>query len=296
MPRVTDRAAGQKTGSVSIILPVFNNASGLRRTVEAVADQLRRSESAELIVVDDGSTDETPHALRELSVDHPFLRPLRTENGGAATARNRGAAASGGTIIIFLDANDEPLPGWLDALHRPIEEGAGLTHCAFVGLKNLDEHRHRASLPGCFGIAREVFQAIDGYDEMLGFGENTDLIGRATQHCERRSLAVVFDDRQLLRINDVSDPRRYDNKRVDAMIHLLERDAELLQGNPIHRARLAANGAVSAVRVGRSNDARHLAWVAVRARPTGLRNWTRLALVLVGPLGRRRWRPGSVPS
>lgn len=289
-----DTQRSDEPRSVTVVVPVFDNADGLRRTVEAVVRQFQESESVELIIVDDGSTDDTPQIVAEMEREHSSVRALRTKNRGPSAARNTGALAGSGSIILFVDANDEPLEGWLRALHSPFHAGAGVAHCAYVGLHDPARNRYRFSLPGCFGIDRDVFEAIDGYDEELAFGENTDLIERAYRYCESHTQLVVFDERELLRINDVSNPRRYDAKRLAAIQHLLQRDAARVADNNMLRARLAGIGAVSAVRVGEPAEARRLAWIAVRARPLRVRHWTRLALILIGPLGRRRWPRGAI--
>jgi len=94
---------------VSIIIPCFNAARWLETTI----DSARRQEGAELdiIVIDDGSTDESAAIAERLS--GPQLRVLRQPNGGAARARNRGLAAARGEFIQFLDADDVLLPGKL---------------------------------------------------------------------------------------------------------------------------------------------------------------------------------------
>ena len=90
-------------------------------------------------------------------------------------------------------------------------------------------------------------------------------------------------------MHDVSDPRRYDAERLDAMTYLLDRDAEELRHDRQRMERLARIGAVSAARIGQPRRARALAWTALRARPTNPRNVARMAMTAVPFLGRRRW-------
>ncbi|HBW09233.1 MAG: glycosyl transferase [Pseudomonas sp. BICA1-14] len=105
---------------ISIVIPAYNYALTLPRAVESVLLQLDDS-VAELIVIDDGSSDETPHAIEALLVRHPGgFRALRKENGGAASARNRGIREARGEYLVFLDADDEMAPGALEALVQHI--------------------------------------------------------------------------------------------------------------------------------------------------------------------------------
>jgi len=93
---------------VSVIVPTYNRVGLLREAVESVLDQTYRP--IELIVVDDGSTDETPEFLRKWRSSHQTetfcIRILRQGNEGASVARNRGLRCSRGKYIQFLDSDD----------------------------------------------------------------------------------------------------------------------------------------------------------------------------------------------
>lgn len=103
---------------ISIVIPTYNYAGTLRRAVESVLAQLNDF-SAELIVIDDGSTDDTPNVIAELQARHPGrLRALRKENGGVASVRNRGICEAKGEYLVFLDADDEMAPNALSALKQ----------------------------------------------------------------------------------------------------------------------------------------------------------------------------------
>ncbi len=106
--------------TVSVVIPAYNYAATLPRAVESVVNQL--GPAHELIVIDDGSTDATPEVLAELARRHPHaFRAVRKENGGLSSVRNRGIREARGSFLIFLDADDELLPGALAALDEHIE-------------------------------------------------------------------------------------------------------------------------------------------------------------------------------
>lgn len=94
---------------VSIILPTYNRADSLPRAIASVVEQ--RFRDWELIVVDDGSTDNTAAVVE--GVD-PRVRYVRQTNGGCYAARNTGLKASSGRLITFLDSDDEWLPHYLE--------------------------------------------------------------------------------------------------------------------------------------------------------------------------------------
>ncbi|WP_312960590.1 glycosyltransferase family 2 protein [Stutzerimonas nitrititolerans] len=106
---------------ISVIIPAYNYAQTLPRAVESVLVQLDDT-VAELIVIDDGSTDDTPQVIEALLASWPGrFRALRKENGGLASVRNSGIREARGTYLVFLDADDEMAPGALEALVQHIE-------------------------------------------------------------------------------------------------------------------------------------------------------------------------------
>ena len=91
------------TPTVSVVIPAYNSAHFLPKAIASVRAQ--QWPGLELIVVDDGSTDDTEAVVRELSRGED-VRFLRQENAGAASARNKGIATARGEWIAFLDADD----------------------------------------------------------------------------------------------------------------------------------------------------------------------------------------------
>src|SRR5262245_25465113 len=112
---------------VSVIVPTFNRADTIKRGIRSV--QAQTFTDWELIVVDDGSTDNTVALIEGCD---PRLKLIRQENQGTAGARNAGLHASAGSYIAFLDSDDEWLPhhlelcvGFLEALPRSEERRVG---------------------------------------------------------------------------------------------------------------------------------------------------------------------------
>jgi glycosyltransferase involved in cell wall biosynthesis len=95
--------------TVSVVIPLYNKAPYLGRTLRSI--QAQTFTDFEVIVVDDGSTDGGGRLVTEL--DDPRFRLILQENGGPGRARNRGLGAASGTYVTFLDADDEWLPEFL---------------------------------------------------------------------------------------------------------------------------------------------------------------------------------------
>ena len=87
--------------AVSVIIPAYNRSRFLEKAVESVLDQ--RFSDYELIIVDDGSTDDTASVVKKYGNS---IRYIRQENRGPSAARNRGIEASRGNLVAFLDSDD----------------------------------------------------------------------------------------------------------------------------------------------------------------------------------------------
>lgn len=88
---------------LSIIVPVYNSQKYLRRCIESVVNQMR--EWVELIIVDDGSTDESPYICDEYKIIDN-ISVIHKKNGGLSSARNAGLEVATGEYIFFLDSDD----------------------------------------------------------------------------------------------------------------------------------------------------------------------------------------------
>ncbi len=102
----------------SIVVPTFNREDSIIATVEGCLSQ--RCGDFELLVIDDGSTDNTRQVLSE--IDDPRLIYTVQENAGPAAARNRGVDQSRGQYIAFLDADDSWFPEYLEQAKQFIEQ------------------------------------------------------------------------------------------------------------------------------------------------------------------------------
>ena len=99
-------------GLVSVIVPVHNRPSLVREAVASVLAQTHRP--LEILLVDDGSTDETPSVLAAVAAEHPEIRVLRQANAGPGAARELGRVHASGEFIQYLDSDDLLLPGKLE--------------------------------------------------------------------------------------------------------------------------------------------------------------------------------------
>ncbi|HLF27040.1 MAG TPA: glycosyltransferase [Anaerolineae bacterium] len=136
----------------SIVVPAYNAVNVLPRCLAALTQQSVDRSHYEIIVVDDGSTDETVTVAEQAGVN-----VIRAAHGGPAAARNAGAHAARGQLLLFTDADCEPARDWVERMARAfVDPGV-------AGAKGVYRTR-QASL-----VARFVQQEYqDKYDRMLG--------------------------------------------------------------------------------------------------------------------------------
>ena len=113
----------------SVIIPAYNSAPYLKECIESVLNQTFKN--LEIIVVDDGSTDETPDILNKYS---DTITWIRQENAGPSAARNRGLEIAKGKYLCFLDADDRYKPIRLEKLVTFLEDHPDLGY-AFSDLE-----------------------------------------------------------------------------------------------------------------------------------------------------------------
>lgn len=116
---------------ISVIVPVYNAEKYIERCVDSLLHQ--GFDDFELILVDDGSTDNSAKIINALAAKHDFVRTLTNANGGAASARNLGIDNANGDYIAFIDADDTVEPSYLEELYNAAaESGAELVMCDYT--------------------------------------------------------------------------------------------------------------------------------------------------------------------
>lgn len=154
---------------ISVVIPAYNAAAIVGRAIESALAQT--APPLEVIVIDDGSTDNTADVA---AAYEPRIRLLRQENAGPAAARNHGAKVSTGDWIALLDADDSWLPQKLSRqaafTHDP---NVGLVHCVREDRAdlvpeeiNFDELWQRNHIANSSVIVRKTaFDQVGGFDE-----------------------------------------------------------------------------------------------------------------------------------
>lgn len=103
---------------LSIIIPVYNVVQYLAKCLESLIDQDVPAESYEILIINDGSTDDSLSIADDFSEKHRNVRVISQENGGLSAARNRGIEEAQGKFLMFVDSDDYLVPASLGDLVR----------------------------------------------------------------------------------------------------------------------------------------------------------------------------------
>ncbi len=114
---------------VSVIMPTYNQGWFIRYAIESIAAQTFRD--FELVVVDDGSTDDTPLTLAQFDGLRDQWRGIRQDNAGTAAAINAGIEVARGDLLTWVSSDNLMLPTWLERLVDHIDAGAGVVYSGF---------------------------------------------------------------------------------------------------------------------------------------------------------------------
>ena len=187
---------------VTAIIPLYNGARFIREALQSVFGQTLVPD--EVIVVDDGSTDDGAEIVAEMVKRYP-IRLISKENGGQSSARNMGVDHAHGDLIAFLDQDDAWYPNHLAELVKPFlatravelgwayssldeinEAGEMVIHDILQPFRSAHPKHNLASclkqdmfiLPSASLISREAFRKVGGFDERLSGYEDDDFFLR----------------------------------------------------------------------------------------------------------------------
>ena len=232
---------GNAPPRVSVLIGCWNNADTLPRAIDSILSQTM--EELELIVVDDGSTDDTPELVR--SVEDPRIRHLSLEHMGISGSLNRGLSEARAPVVAIQDADDWSLPqrlerelAVLDAwpavavvgsrMREVDENGSELRpRTAFVaGEVNRALMRFNPIPNSCAAFRREVALGCGGYDPRYRYAMDYDLWLR------------IADDHNVFTLDEVLAVRRMGSENVAATRERAQiRESIRIRWEALHRRR-----------------------------------------------------------
>ncbi|MEQ8717452.1 MAG: glycosyltransferase family A protein [Acidimicrobiales bacterium] len=237
--------------TVDVVIPTFNRAHLLGDAIGSALTQTHPVRT--VIVVDDGSTDDTLAVLGEITATEDRVRVIHQSNAGPSAARNRGAEQSDAEFIAFADSDDLMVE---DRIEWQLAYLAAEPDCPIVlGTEELwisdgvtppptitpllTHGLPLYSYPSMF-MRKRLFDALGGYDEAIRIGEDLDLYIRAAQE----GIRADFVDRAATTRRIFGDNLTYENVGTDAtLLRLLHRNlnrrrtAPTGAGAPTHRSK-----------------------------------------------------------
>lgn len=218
---------------VSVVIPLHNGADTIEATLQSVLRQTWNH--LEVVVVDDGSTDDGPERVARAARAEPRIRLLTQPNAGVAVARNRGAEAAAGDFLAFVDADDLWGPEKIALQMAALEAGGPDAGLAYTWSALINEegrvyslwHRPthegrvlrelcRANFVGngsCTLMRRAAFERVGGYDPSLRARgaqgcEDLMIYLRVAEHYEFRVVRRHLTGYRVTRANMSSDAMR----------------------------------------------------------------------------------------
>lgn len=218
---------------ISVIVPVYNIADYIGDCIESILAQTYRD--LEIILVDDGSTDESGEICERYAKKDERIRVIHKENGGASTARNKGINEATGEYLFFVDGDDLIHPSCIQSLLTVLEEtGSDIVQCktyAFLNVSILPPQMPKRVIHICTG--REMCEHY-----LLGtYGSDTTVVWnklyrRQVFQTIRFPEGIIYEDDAIIgqiywyaeKIALTNEPLAYyRSKRVNSVMHSEDR-------------------------------------------------------------------------
>lgn len=236
---------------ISVIIPTFNRADLIKRAIESVINQTYGN--IEVIIVDDGSTDNTEQIVKSVKDDR--VKYIKQENSGACVARNTGIEHANGSIISFLDSDDEWELSKLEKQYDFMKENSSkAVACNYWFEKNgekrvyISNHSEKVFsidelldynyvTTGSLLIEKKLLLGSGSFDPKMPRYQDWDLVIRVS-----RLTPIHFIDEPLLTLHsqDISISNSTSmEKKLLAVRKLYQKNTDLLKNNPKAHSHLA---------------------------------------------------------
>ena len=236
---------------VSVIIPCYGKAGFLHETLQSVFNQ--KHKNTEIIVINDGSPDNTSAVCRQITNDNPQIniKLLEKQNGGVSDARNFGILKASGQIIMCLDADDIAKPDFISTgLNYMRNEKHNLvsTNVEYFGIEsgqwsplNYDPYYERYSnlIPTLVMYDRDLWVQTGGYKKAFAFNEDWDFYLSCTK-LSNFSVGRISEPMLLYRMTSDGLAKQYIKDTGDLSLSLVSTShsslyavSEILHGHDV---------------------------------------------------------------
>lgn len=263
----------------TIIIPTFNRAHIILNTIQAVLDQ--SFQDWELLIVDDGSTDNTKEILTPILADNR-IKYIYQNNAGVCAARNKGALMATGEYLVFLDSDDTVEVNWLFDFYDEIKgNNYDIVYCSIkiqyedktISHKDVENpygnNRGLGSeLAGSWVLKKELFFEVGQYDEQIKFGENSELRLRINPQC--RNVGIIKNFNLIYNASSNGGSKNHQNK-IDSILYVLAKHKEHYNNKKHVKKLFLQTAAVSAVKIQQTKKANDLFKLALSENKTDIK-------------------------
>jgi glycosyltransferase involved in cell wall biosynthesis len=281
----------------SIIIPSYNRAHIIIRAIQGVLDQT--FQDFEIVIVDDGSTDNTKSILQDYSNDIR-IKYIYQNNAGVCAARNTGAKAASSDFLIFLDSDDTVETCWLEDFSDLAKQNKDYLFCSMKIIKQdfseclvsaLNPYKNKKirgnSIPGSWAVKKDVFLRVGMFDENMKFGENVEL--RFRLGAEKLSVGVV-DNYNFTYFESLNGGSRNLKNIIDSNLYIIKKHSNMFNKNPFLLRLYSQNIAVAYARLGNWNQARIYFWKAYLSDMLKFKTLARFIFSLIPFFGKKIWK------
>lgn len=195
---------------ISVVIPAYNSSQTIRKCVESVLNQSREDLIDEIIVVNDGSTDDTVSIVEELEKSDKRIILITKENGGVSTARNAGIKTAKSEWVALLDSDDVWLPKKIEEQWKQIQLHPEIK---FIGCNRNKEDVHIGTKvnnslyklnvkqllikmwphTSTALIKRKVFEKVGLFNEGMRYAEDGEMWNRIAIHYSLYYIPVSYE-------------------------------------------------------------------------------------------------------
>jgi glycosyltransferase involved in cell wall biosynthesis len=283
----------------TIVTPSFNRGIVLPNAVRSVL--LQTFHDFELIIVDDGSTDNTKKHVSAFQDER--IQYVYQPNSGVCIARNTGIQASKGKYITFLDSDDVVEPNWLQDFYQSIlERETDLVFCDMLlkypdgrvrvrhALYRYDDktpNENGMYMPGSFCIKADLLRMIGGFDPNIKFGEFTDIDFALRKEKYTRS----FTGKVGMQYCPMPEGgAKNQTNKVAFIEYILKKHVHIFEKDRPTKLCYLQNGGVSSARIHEYAKSRVFFLKAFLLNPFSIKNLFRYAITFFPSIARRVWK------
>jgi glycosyltransferase involved in cell wall biosynthesis len=281
----------------SVIIPVYNRESLVSFTLDAILKQ--EFKDYEIILVDDGSTDDVKNKL-SIYINSDAIKYYYQPNAGVSAARNKGASVSHGIYLIFLDSDDWVTVSWLSDYATMISKhNPDIIYCGINRMKDnlLLEYTDPTNpfkdgksvgnvIPGSFCIKKTFFENIGRYDAQLAYGENTELGFRIK--IANPTMSFINKPNLFYNLYENSHGKNARNK-MNGIIYTIYKHPQIFNENKLMKISFLSIAGVAAVSIKENLIARELFWKAWKMAPFNINILLRLLFSLSSLMSKKIW-------